>query len=435
MKLLDVLGTNSETFSLGRGEKKIELRSINGVLHFRNFGTGWQRASSESLRESLRLRNWSPGLLIGQHELFLYNDSIWYSTNTITASVFLDDSKNFVKIADTVNFLKIDVSNASTTISSQASNSIYFEGQSLLDSVSLTLPDARTLNIGRQFLFINGSNVPIRISKNSSPSSSFTVAFGQSLGLIVTNNLDVEGEWSTLSFGGGGSGGGGGSVLDITIPLSSYPGSTNPFTVGDFIYYDIDTNLWQRAYSGNFDLNLLGVITFSGGNKISVAFSNLIEFEEAPLLNGTTPLEAGKVYYLADSSVLPGKFTDLPGTINRKVFIALSTNDIFLLPKDDYEPFNEKKIYELNNGSSTNLNEGYSYRLDGFIQDDPNLTTFSGYIYNSTPVDALIESSSDVVFDSDSSGGLCFFMEGNNLKMKNNLGSTRKIVIYRKKIK
>lgn len=434
MKLLDVLGTNSESFSLGAGEKKIELRSINGVLHFRNFGTGWQRASSESLRESLRLRSWTPGLLIGQQELFLYNDSIWYSKNTFTASVFLNDSKNLIKIADTVNFLKINVSTASTTISAQASNSIYFEGQSLSDFVSLTLPDATTLNIGRQFIFINGSNVPVRVFKNSNIASFFTVPSSQSLGLIITNNLNVEGDWSTLSFGGS-SGGGGGAVLDITIPLAEYPNQTNPFEEGDFAYYDIEINLWQRAYSGNIDLNLLGIVIFSGGNKIRVASSGLVQFENAPLLNGTTPLETGKIYYLTDSTQFPGKFTDQLGVVNRKVFIALSTNDIFLFPNDNYEVFNEKKIYELNIGSSINLNEGFSYRLDGFIHDDPNRSTFSGYIYNSTPVDALIESSSDVIFDSDSSGGLCFFMEGNNLKMKNNLGSPRKIVIYRKKIK
>ena len=48
-----------------------------------------------------------------------------------------------------------------------SSNSIFFEGQSLSDSVSLTLPNATTLNVGRQFLFINESNVPVRIFKNS----------------------------------------------------------------------------------------------------------------------------------------------------------------------------------------------------------------------------------------------------------------------------
>ena len=94
-----------------------------------------------------------------------------------------------------------------------------------------------------------------------------------------------------------------------------------------------------------------------------------------------------------------------------------------------------RSVNELTNGSSINLNEGYSYRLDGFIQDDPNLTIFNGYVYQSTPVDALIETSSEIILDSDSSGGLCFFMDGNNLKMKNNLGSTKKIIIYRKKIK
>jgi hypothetical protein len=437
MKLLDVLGTNSETFSLGMGEKKIELRSIDGVLHFRNFGTGWQRASSESLRESLKLRTWTPGLLIAQHEIFLYNDSIWYSENTITASVFLEDCKDFVKIADTVNFLKIDVSTAITTnLPVEVSNSIYFEGESLLSFISVTLPDAQKINIGRQLLFINGSNVPIRIYRNSNLLSYFTVASSQSLGLIITDNSTSQGEWSSLSFSGGGSGGSGGIYqIDAILNLSNYTNSINPFAVGDFIYYDQTVKYWKPAYSENFDLDIFGIVTYSAGNKIRIAFFGLIEFESAPLMNGVTPLVEGKTYYLTDSPSNPGKFTDVPGSANRKVFIALSTNSIFLIPSDEYSRFNQKKIYILNNGSSAILNEGYSYSLDGFIQDDPNLTTFSGYIYNSTPTDGLIESSSDIIYDSDSSGGLCFFMDGNDLKMKNNLGSTKNIVIYRKKIK
>jgi hypothetical protein len=435
MKLLDVLGTNSEIFSLGVGEKKIELRSIDGVLHFRNFGTGWQRASSESLRESLRLRTWSTGLLIGDRELFLYNDSIWYSKNTLTTSAsFSNDSSNFIKIADTANFLKIDVSTAETTnLTVETSNSIYFEGESIGSFISVVLPDAENLTIGRQFLFINGSNVPVRVYRYNNSLSYFTVASAASLGLIITNNETPSGAWSTLSFSGSG-GGGGVYQLDVTISLSNYPGNSNPFSVGDFTYYDTTDKYWKLAYSNNFSLDMLGIITSSAGNKIKIAFFGLLEFPDGLTFNGS-PIVEGTTYYLTDSSSVPGKFTNLLGTNNRKLFTALSTTTIFLFNDHEYERFNERKVYELTNGSSVNLNEGYSYRLDGFIQDDSNLTIFSGYIYQSTPVDALIETSSDIILDSDSSGGLCFFMDGNNLKMKNNLGSTKKIIIFRKKIK
>jgi hypothetical protein len=49
MRLIDVGGTNAESFSIGLGEKKIELRTIDGILYFRNFSGGWNRVSSESI--------------------------------------------------------------------------------------------------------------------------------------------------------------------------------------------------------------------------------------------------------------------------------------------------------------------------------------------------------------------------------------------------
>jgi hypothetical protein len=46
-------GTNSESFSIGLGEKKIDFRTFDGVFYFRNFGGGWQKASSELLKDSV----------------------------------------------------------------------------------------------------------------------------------------------------------------------------------------------------------------------------------------------------------------------------------------------------------------------------------------------------------------------------------------------
>lgn len=432
MKLLDVLGTNSEIFSLGLGEKKIELRSIDGVLHFRNFGTGWQRASSESLRESLRLRIWSPGLLIGERELFLYNGSIWYSKNTLTASInFIDDSNSFVKIFDATNFSKFEVSSISTlNLTTETSDSIYFTGESNLNFISVYLPNAQTLNVGRQLLFINEVLIPIRVYPFGNTSSYFNLGSLSSLGLILTDNSTTEGEWSTLSFSGGSGGSGGVYQLDVTIT------PPNIFSQGDFAYYNTATQQWSLAYSDNFSLDSLGIITNSGGNKIRVAFFGLVEFENALLFNGN-PIIPGQIYYLADSSN-PGKFTNSPGVVNKKLFIAISTNSIFLFNSDESARFDEQKIYSLSNGQSVIISEAYSYSFNGYIEDDPNLTIFNGYIYYSSPsipVDALIETSSDIISESDSSNSLCFFMDGNNLRMKNNLNANKNIIIYRKKIK
>ena len=437
MKLLDILGTTSETFSLGSGEKKIELRSIDGALYFRNFGTGWQRASSESLREALKLRTWFSGILLGENELFLYNNSIWYSSLTFTSTSFSDDANNFVKLNDTLNFFKIDVSTiTSINLNPEVSNSIFIEGENTsIAYSSVTLPDATSLHLGRQILFINDSNIPVRIYKKNS-TEFFIVKNKSSLSLVLTINSSVQGEWSELSFSGGSSGGSG-NIIDVTLTLTDYNPvtPTNPFSEGDVVWYNPVDKFWQKAYTTNETFDLIGIVTFSESNQIKVAVGGQVDFTNITLrTENNVQISEGNYYYLTNTEANAGKFTNLPGAVNKKLFIALSDASIYIL-SGDYERFNEKKIYSLDNEFSVNLNEGFSYRFDGFIQDDPNLTIFNGYIYNSTPVDALIESSSDIIFDSDSTGGLCFFMDGNNLKMKNNLGSAKKIVIYRKKIK
>ena len=105
MKLLDIFGTSSNSFSIGLGEDKIEFRSINGELHFRNFGTGYQKASSESLKEALRVRDYNSETTIGENELIQYNGALWYSKQTFISTTWEQDTKYLVKIADLSNFI------------------------------------------------------------------------------------------------------------------------------------------------------------------------------------------------------------------------------------------------------------------------------------------------------------------------------------------
>ena len=57
-------------------------------------------------------------------------------------------------------------------------------------------------------------------------------------------------------------------------------------------------------------------------------------------------------------------------------------------------------------------------------------------IISGTPTEAVIETISDYVSEVEiRTNSLSFFMRGNDLIMKNNLGSTKDIIIYRKKTK
>lgn len=562
MKLLDVFGTNSETFSIGLGEKKVEFRSIDGIFYFRNFGSGWQKASSETLKDSVKMRTWSAGIFLSEGEIFLYNDSIWESQIVIESLDFLIDSRNFIKIADLSNFTRIDVSlNSNNYLSVENSDTIYINGLTTT-AKTIILPDARTLNIGRKFLFLNESTNDINIYKKGS-SLYDSIKTKESISFVLTDNTTENGSWSKINFGGGNNSS---NELVITLNLSQY-GDVNPFLLGDIVYYNILTLKWEKAYVGDFDLNIIGFISNSTSNIITIKFFGEINFTDplkynnqtiipgtvyyltdisgdagkvlpSPTLKnpkkifiaitttkillldlgqsdqknnneilinltlsdygGTNPFSVGNIIYYNQStskwekaysssidigsvgfviysdtnsikicfqgtvelktplSVTPGQYyylSDVPETagtfissINnkneKKLFLAISTKIIILLNEPNQVRFNDVKYYNITNGSSITLNNSESlltYRINGYVYNDNNFISFSGIINNgsgSSTVNAQIQSNSQCVYDYDFSPGLCFIDDGSgNLNLKNNLGSSKIIVIFREKFK
>jgi len=436
MKLLDILGTSSDTFSLGLGENKIEFRSIDGVLYFRNFGTGWQRASSESLREALKLRSWVSGITIAQDEIFIHAGSLWYSLITLNTSNFISDSKNFVKIKDLYNFTTFNVQTENEALlTTENSDFIYIRGNSTNTIFNIYLPNTETLHRGRQFIISNETILDIHIYKNRQniTTPDFTIAGNETKGIIVIDNATIEGTWASFNFSGGGGGGGGSSEIEIILNLLDY-GGTNPFKINDIV--SLDTNgLWQKTYSNNETLDTVGVISFSSGQLIKVRFAG----ELTGLSFNGGPLVPGAYYYLTDndSPQTIGGFTNVPSLFNKKIFKATTTTKAYLLDRNESERFEERIVYTMDDSDEVILNESnYSFKIDGYINDDIKLITFAGMITSGTPTEGLIETTSDYISEVESTtNALSFFMRGNDLIMKNNLGSTKKIIIYRKKTK
>jgi len=560
MKLLDIFGTSSDSFSIGLGENKVEFRSIDGVLYFRNFGSGWEKASSETLKNSIKMRTWSAGITLSQGEIFLHNESIWESQSTIESLDFLIDSNNFVKIADLSNFIRLDASSQSNLyLTAESSDTVYIYNDTL-ETTDIFLPDATTLTLGRKFLFINGSNNTVNVYKKTTNQYE-SIAPEESMSLVLTSNDSVIGDWSKISFGGGG----GTNSNEITIPLSEYIGS-NPL-LGNIVYYNVNTLKWEKAYVGDFDLNIIGFISDVTSNTIKIKFFGELEFSDALTYNSEV-IVPGTVYYLTDVSSDPGKVTSTPtlknpkkifiaittkkilildlgqsdqknnneilimlnlpdysgvnpfsvgnavyynqstskwekaysssadigsvgfvifkddnsikicfqGTVElknalsitpgqyyyltdvlesagtyftsenvkneKKLFLAISTKIIILLNEPNQNRFNDIKFYTINNGSSITLNNNQSllvYRINGYVYNDNNYISFSGIINNgsgSSTVNAQIQSNSQFVCDYDTSNSLCFIDDGSgNLTLKNNLGSTKTIVIFREKFK
>jgi len=559
MKLLDIFGTNSERFSIGLGENKVEFRSIDGVFYFRNFGSGWEKASSETLKDSVKMRTWNSGIILSQGEIFLYNESIWESQSTIESLNFLTDSNNFVKIADLSNFIRLDASSQSNLyLTSESSDTIYIYNDSL-QTTDIFLPDSTTLTIGRKFLFINGSNNTVNVYKRTTNQYE-SIASQESMSLVLTSNDSVIGDWSKISFGGGG----GNNSNEITIPLSEYIGS-NPL-LGNIVYYNVNTLKWEKAYVGDFDLNIIGFISDVTSNIITIKFFGELEFGD-PLTYNSQEIVPGTVYYLTDASSDPGKATSIPtlknpkkifiaittkkilildlgqsdqknnneiliilnlpdysgtnpfsvgdvvyynqstskwekayssstdigsvgfvifkddnsikicfqGTVElknplsitpgqyyyltdvlesagtystsenvkneKKLFLAISTKIIILLNEPNQNRFNDVKFYTVNNGNSITLNNNQSlliYKINGYVYNDNNYISFFGIINNASninTVNAEIRSDSRFVCDYDAPNSLCFIDDGSGLKLKNNLGSTKTIVIFREKFK
>lgn len=436
MKLLDILGTSSDTFSLGLGENKIEFRSIEGVLYFRNFGTGWQRASSESLRESLRLRSWTSGITIAQDEIFLHSGAMWYSNITLNTSNFINDSKNFVKVKDLYNFntFNVQVENESY-LTTENSDFLYIRGVSTNTIFNIYLPNTQTLHRGRQIIISNETILDVHIYKNRPTISTpdFTVGPNETKGIIVIDNATIEGTWASFNFSGGGGGGGGSSEIEVILNLGDY-GGTNPFKVNDIVSLD-SNGRWQKTYSSNEQLDTIGFISFSSGQQIKVRFGGELT---GLSLNGN-PLVPGAYYYLTDnnSPTTIGSFTSSPGYINKKVFKAASTSKVYIVDRSERERFEERIDYSLADGAEVVLNDtNYTFKIDGYVNNDNKLITFNGIIVSGTPTEAVIETVSDYLSEVEiSTNSLSFFIRGNDLIMKNNLGSTKNIIIYRKKTK
>lgn len=51
MRVIDVDGTQKEGFSIGLGRLKVEFRTFNGVLHFRNHKSPWYRLTGVQIQE------------------------------------------------------------------------------------------------------------------------------------------------------------------------------------------------------------------------------------------------------------------------------------------------------------------------------------------------------------------------------------------------
>lgn len=428
MKLLDVLGTSSETFSVGLGEKKVELRTVDGVLHFRNFGGGWEEASSASVKESLRPRSYVPGLALAEKELFVHSGSLWYTEVPFTASSFLLDASKVTKVVDLNNFTSLNVAqyvNVNAALSAETSDQVYVYGSTSGASfIRLFLPPANTLQVGRHYDLINTSEVSVQVYRSGDNSPTLVLQQGQKAFFFLTTNTTATGVWYTFNYSSGGGGGGGGSsAIVVALDLGQY-GGVNPFGLGNVVTYNVNASprKWEKATSTNYNLGPVGVVTTVASLSITVTFLGEVDT--------FSDLTVGSTYYLSD--VVPGAYTDSPGTYNVPVFVATAqTKGVLLSASDSDVRFNKRTLLTLNVDEEYTLTVPSKHlQYEGYVLSEPRYVSFKATCYPGSPPNVTVETFSSYVTDTESDGFLCFVDKGSSVVLKNKLQSTVTLLLF-----
>lgn len=321
---------------------------------------------------------------------------------------------------------------ASTTNSTASGtlNDVSVTNSTLVFSPSGTLTVTGFANgsTGEVLYVLNVGTADLVLANNSSSSTlANRLTTGSGSDVTVKAGSGVVLQYNSFWRLTGGTGGGGGTpgTLNVTLNLSNYGGS-NPFVAGEVVTLD-SSGLWQKALSNNSELDTLALVVSASGTSLVLQYAG--EY------TGLSGLVAGSYYYLSDT--VSGALTSSPALYNKKVLRAVSTTSGYLLDRYERQRFEERLVYTLTNGAEVVLNEStYTFRFDGYVNNSTPLVTFSGLVVSGTPSDGVVETPSDYVSTVENcSNVVSFFQRGNDLIMKNNLGSTKNIVLYRKKSK
>lgn len=316
MKLLDVFGTNRDTFSLGLGTEKVEFRTINGELYFRNYGGGYEKVASGGFQNSVIPREWAPETTFFTNEFIIYSGALWQVQNEHLATISFNDNLNKVlKVSDLNNFLIYDIiSNGSNSLVEGSNAFIFVRGTGV--NYSIILPNALGLDLGTQYLVQNSSVTDSINVKNFAGANVGEVDPERGLLVTLIDNTTTAGIWGLFGYGGAPDG------LVVRVQLA--PGILQ---IGDIVQLT-SLGAWDLATSGvNSNLNRsLGMII-----RTSAGFFDVLLAGEFGLEGTSYTLTPGSDYYLSRTSA--GDFTTKDSKSIYYLFKALSSKRGLFLPK------------------------------------------------------------------------------------------------------
>jgi len=314
-------GTNKDFFSIGIGKNKIELRSIDGVLYFRNYGSGWRKFASVEQLSGTIIKEWPQDEYLEEGEIIRYGNTLWYVNASHTSgSTFEENVENCSKLEAFNKLTKIDtvLTSSPTDLDVTASEIIYFHNQSGSGDFEIKLPTCDRIKIGTTYLLINDSTKAIKVLKSDGvslvaliqPAEAKRIVYFEDL---IENSINI-GEWTILNFGGS-SAGGGGSV--ISIPK----GSVN-FDEGEAAFFNATSGEWEKAIADGTDKEGIGIISKVNANNYDISLSGEINLPSANL----TP---GEIYFVSDTT--PGLLTVDEGIVSNPLMLAISSTQGVIL--------------------------------------------------------------------------------------------------------
>lgn len=137
------------------------------------------------------------------------------------------------------------------------------------------------------------------------------------------------------------------------------------FELGDFIYYDYRTNLYQKATAiDSFDINIVGMVSYIyDNNKFEYVCSGFVETD---LFNTDHDFVQGMPLYISDTN--PGKVTQEQPDISKTVGYPVADLGLIISIERGIQYSKEAQIGDF----KTSAND-YNVRSDGFIKIKENI--------------------------------------------------------------
>ena len=338
MNLLNAEGTNKENFSIGIGDKKVDLRTIDGKLFFREFGGGYQRVGTQSASTAIIPKTWSPQTEYVKDELLYFGGAIWRVKNSHTSqSVFNQTANQLAKISDITNFTNINTTSTSspTTLPLNASEFIRFEGGGT--SFQLNLVPANLFDIGKRFFLINSSLATIEI-RNNSGNPLFSMLPNSAYIVTLLGNATEDGNWSSFTIITD-------ALDEVLIRVTNAPGA---LVVGDIVQLG-NSGSWEKINynteikTRDFTFGRVGIVKSILPTQYTVLISGIINFDNTPVnltpntnyflsktINGAFSTDESELYVFRSIDTKNAIFQPAKWDRHERVITQINQNNNFL---------------------------------------------------------------------------------------------------------